>query len=92
MDTQGDPKTWSIDEQLAWLLEGTYFADEGGLADGEEAEGGIRAQMAAELKRKLDEDNAFVQRILQQPKIVLMGDMDDIEELAESREDKSAQG
>lgn len=31
----------------------------------------------AELQRKRSEDNAFVQRVLQQPKIVLMGSMDD---------------
>ncbi len=31
----------------------------------------------AELKRKRQEDNAFVQRVLQQPKIILMGSMDD---------------
>lgn len=31
----------------------------------------------AELQRKRKEDNAFVQRVLQQPKIILMGSMDD---------------
>lgn len=31
----------------------------------------------AELKRKRAEDNAFVQRVLQQPKIILMGSIDD---------------
>ncbi|MDZ4261296.1 MAG: nucleotidyltransferase domain-containing protein [Pseudomonadota bacterium] len=30
-----------------------------------------------ELQRKRKEDNAFVQRVLQQPKIILMGSMDD---------------
>lgn len=41
----------SVDEQLAFLMEGTYFADEG---DSSVAEGkGLRAQMAAELKAKL---------------------------------------
>lgn len=34
----------------------------------------------AELKRKRKEDNAFVQRVLQQPKIILMGSIDDIGE------------
>lgn len=34
----------------------------------------------AELKRKRKEDNAFVQRVLQQPKIILMGSLDDIGE------------
>ena len=44
----------SIDEQLDWLLEGAYFADEGGLAETEQpGEGGLRKQMRAELKLKL---------------------------------------
>ncbi len=34
----------------------------------------------AELKRKRKEDNAFVQRVLQQPKTILMGSIDDIGE------------
>lgn len=34
----------------------------------------------AELNRKRKEDNAFVVRVLQQPKIILMGSMDDIGE------------
>jgi len=50
-----DPMNMSIDEQLEWLLEGTYFADEGGLAAGEDSgSDGLRAQMTRELKKKLE--------------------------------------
>ncbi len=50
-----DPKQMSIDEQLEFLFEGTYFADEGGVAaDGATGEGGLRQQMRAELKAKLE--------------------------------------
>jgi len=53
MDVQ-DAAGMSIDEQLDWLLEGAYFADEGGLAETEQpGEGGLRKQMRAELKLKL---------------------------------------
>lgn len=52
-----DPKTLSIDQQLDWLFETTYFADEGGLLEGQDGAeggaGGLRAQMRAELKAKL---------------------------------------
>jgi tyrosyl-tRNA synthetase len=50
-----DAAHMSIDEQVAYLMEGTYFADEGGLAkDAEATESGLRGQMAAELKKKLE--------------------------------------
>jgi tyrosyl-tRNA synthetase len=57
MDTEFNPKTLSIDGQLDWLFEGTYFADEGGLAEAG-ADGGMRAQMRGELKRKLEKSAA----------------------------------
>jgi len=50
-----DAAKMSIDEQVAYLMEGTYFADEGGLAkDAETANGGLRGQMTAELKKKIE--------------------------------------
>jgi tyrosyl-tRNA synthetase len=49
-----DPTKLSIEEQAAWLMEGTYFADEGGLADGADNGGGLREQMHAELRKKLE--------------------------------------
>lgn len=42
----------SIEQQLAFLMEGTYFADEGG-DNAPQGEGGLRQQMAAELEAKL---------------------------------------
>lgn len=48
--TEFDPTRMSIEAQVAYLLEGTYFADEGGLEPGA---AGLRAQMAAELQAKL---------------------------------------
>jgi len=52
-----DPQKLSLDEQLAWLMEGTYFADEGGFSVPEGK--GLRAQMAAELKAKLERSAAL---------------------------------
>jgi len=53
-----DPQQLSIDGQLDWLFETTYFADEGGLLEAQDSadsgEGGLRAQMRAELKAKLE--------------------------------------
>ncbi|MCC7478392.1 tyrosine--tRNA ligase [bacterium] len=50
MDTASQMDNWSIEQQLDYLFEGAYFADE---AEGVPA-GGIRAQMRAELKAKLE--------------------------------------
>lgn len=36
-----------------------------------------------EVRRKLDEGNAFVQRVLEQPKLILLGDKDDIPAVGE---------
>ena len=41
----------------------------------------------AELRRKLDDGNAFLKRVLQQPKIVLMGEVDDLTESKQSGKD-----
>jgi len=57
MDT--DPRALSIDEQLSWLMEGTYFADEGGFAESAPTGAGLRSQMAAELKAKLTHSAAL---------------------------------
>jgi tyrosyl-tRNA synthetase len=48
--TELDIPRMSIDAQVAYLLEDTYFADEGSGVP----TGGLRAQMAAELKAKLE--------------------------------------
>ncbi len=50
MDTAKQPQDWTIEQQLDYLFEGTYFADE---ASGV-PEGGLRAQMRGELKAKLE--------------------------------------
>jgi len=57
--TDTDPRALSIDEQLSWLMEGTYFADEGGLAEATTTGAGLRSQMAAELKAKLEHSAAL---------------------------------
>jgi tyrosyl-tRNA synthetase len=55
---QFDPTRLSIDEQVDFLLEDTYFADEGGTQAAGDGPGartlGLRAQMRAELKAKLE--------------------------------------
>lgn len=45
-----DPASLSLEEQLDFLMEGSYFADEAGGVP----EGGLRGQMRAELKTKLE--------------------------------------
>jgi tyrosyl-tRNA synthetase len=62
-----DLAAFTLNEQLDWLLEGTYFADEGGLVedggtepaaphgdDQSQRESNLRAQMRAELRAKLE--------------------------------------
>ena len=51
-------KNLRMDEQLDFLMEGSYFADEGGAAGATQSSGeaaaGLRSQMYAELKAKLE--------------------------------------
>src|SRR5690606_8994361 len=51
MDTTG----MTIEQQLDFLFEGSYFADEASLKPGQDSgESGIRAQMRGEMKKKLE--------------------------------------
>jgi predicted nucleotidyltransferase len=47
---------------------------------------------SAELQRKLDEGQAFVSRVLQQPKIFIIGSEDDLGKPRKARKRKAAQG
>jgi tyrosyl-tRNA synthetase len=50
-----DAHNMSIEQQLDFLMEGSYFADEGGLSAGQSTgEAGVRAQMRSELQKKLE--------------------------------------
>ena len=51
MNTEIDTTQMTIDQQLDYLFEGTYFADEAGGVEG--GDNSLRAQMRAELKKKL---------------------------------------